>query len=159
MPHLIAARLLVLLTILATLGACSGDAAPSGPGTGSPPGGAVATLAGTQWIVVSVNGQKPIAGAVPTVRFEADRISGTGGCNQFSGPYQVDLATGQFAVRDLMSTEIACLGAGASAFESLFFQTLGRTNQVALDPTGQLILTGPAGRIVLVTLEHPAASG
>ena len=159
-PHVVAAgRLLVLVTILASIGGCSGDAAPSASGTGPPPGGAVPTLAGTSWIVVSVAGRSPIAGAVPTVTFDAERVNGTGGCNQYGGSYRVDLSTGQLAVRELVSTDMGCLQAGVSAFETTFLQALGSASQVALDPTGQLTLTGPAGRIVLVHLEHPASSG
>src|SRR5258706_586329 len=92
-PHRIAARVLALLALLAMVGACSGDATPSGPGTGTgPPDGAISTLAGTSWIVVSVGGRPPVPGAVPTVRFEADRVGGTGGCNQYGGPYRFDPA-------------------------------------------------------------------
>ena len=159
MPHLSAAvRLLALLTILATVGACSADATPSGPGSG-PSGGTPSTLAGTSWIVVSVGGRTPMAGAVPTVTFEADRVGGTGGCNQYGGPYRFDPATGRFEVRELVSTDMGCLQAGVSAFEGLFLKVLGAASQASLDPAGQLILDGPAGRIVLFHLEHPAASG
>jgi heat shock protein HslJ len=158
-PHLTAAvRLFALLVIVATVGACSGDATPSGSGTG-PSGGAVPPLAGTSWIVVSVDGRTPVAGAVPVVTFDADRVGGTGGCNQFGGPYRLDPATGQLEVRELVSTEMGCLQAGVSAFEGVFLKALGGVRQASIDPTGQLVLDGPAGRIVLVHLEHPAASG
>lgn len=154
MPHLAAARrFLALLTIALAIAACGGDTAPSGsppPGTGSP-------LAGTSWIVVSVNGRSPVPGAVPTVRFDADRVSGSGGCNQFGGSYRANPSTQQFAAGELVSTDMGCLQAGVSAFETTFLQALGGSTQAALDPIGQLVLSGAAGRIVLVRLEHPAA--
>jgi heat shock protein HslJ len=106
--------------------------------------------------VVSVNGHSPIAGAVPTLSFDAGQIKGFFGCNQGGGRYRVDSATGRFEVQDIAETAMGCLQPGVTAFESVLVQVLGGANQATLDPTGQLILSGPGGRIILVTLEHPA---
>lgn len=114
------------------------------------------SLANTSWIVASVNGRVPIAGAVPTISFTADAVTGSGGCNHIGGRYQVDSATGQFATRDVASTAMGCLQPGVSDFESLFLQALGGSSQAAIDADAQLILSGPASRIVLVALIHPA---
>jgi heat shock protein HslJ len=149
-------RILVLVTLLGAIGACAADAPASGS---APPGGTTPALVGTSWIVVSVNRRAPIPGAVPTVTFDGDRVSGSGGCNQFGGSYRADTSTGQLLVHDLVATSVGCLQAGVSGFEDVFIQALGGASQVALDPTGELVLSGPAGRIVLVTLEHPAVGG
>jgi heat shock protein HslJ len=145
----------ILLAVALAVAGCGGEPDPSG----SPPAGALTTLAGSSWAVVSVNGRPPIPGHVPTVAFEAERISGSGGCNQFGGQYQADPTTGQFATRELGSTLIGCVAAGVSDFESAFLQVLGGATQVAFDPAGQLVLSGPIGRVVLVKLEHPAVEG
>ena len=155
MSHLVVvrlARLVLLIAIVAAIGGCSDEVGASG----SPPSGAISTLSGTSWIVVSVNGRSPIAGAVPTLAFDAEQIKGFFGCNQGGGRYRVDGATGRFAVQDLAETAMGCLQPGVMAFESVLVQLLGGATQAALDPTGQLILSGPGGRIILVTLEHPA---
>jgi heat shock protein HslJ len=81
----------ILLTALA-VGACSdgddGAAPTSGPGTDGP------VLAGTEWHLVSmdVGGElTEFSGAqVPTLRFEADRLSMTDGVNRGSGSYTLD---------------------------------------------------------------------
>jgi len=137
------------------IGGCSDAAGPSS----SPPPGAISTLTGTAWIVVSVNGHSPIAGAVPTLAFDAGTIKAFFGCNQGGGRYRLDAATGRFAVQDLAETAMGCLQPGVTEFESGLVQALGGASQATVDPTGQLILSGPASRIVLVTLEHPAPAG
>jgi heat shock protein HslJ len=146
------ARLVLLVAIVVAIGGCSDEVGPSA----SPPPGGISTLTGTSWIVVSVNGRSPIAGAVPTLAFDAGQIKGFFGCNQGGGRYRLDGATGRFDVQDLAETAMGCLQPGVTEFESVLVQVLGGATQVTLDPTGQLILSGPGGRIILVTLEHPA---
>jgi heat shock protein HslJ len=154
--QLVVARLALLVAVVAALGGCSDAVSPPA----SLPPGAISTLAGTSWIVVSVNGHSPVAGAAsPTLAFDAGTIKGFFGCNQGGGRYRLDGATGQFAIQDLAETAMGCLQPGVNAFESALVQVLGGATQAALDPTGQLILTGPGGRIILVTLEHPAQGG
>jgi heat shock protein HslJ len=108
---------------------------------------------------VSVDGRSPLVGAVPTATFDAERVGGTGGCNQYGGPYRFDPATGRIQFRELVSTDMGCVQAGVTTFESVFLQALGGSTQAAIDPSGRLILSGPVSRIVLVHLEHPAVSG
>ena len=154
--RLVIARLALLVAIVIAIGGCSDAVGPSA----SPPPGAISTLAGTSWIVVSVNGHSPLAGAAsPTLAFDAGTIKGFFGCNQGGGRYRLDYATGQFEVRDLAETAMGCRQPGVTEFESVLVQVLGGATQATLDPTGQLILSGPGGRIVLVTLEHPAQAG
>ena len=54
-------------------------------------------------------------------------------------------------------TAMGCVAAGVSEFEGAVATALGGANRASLDATGRLLLDGPAGRIVLVALEHPAA--
>jgi heat shock protein HslJ len=136
--------------------AACGPGAASSPSPSGPPAGSVPTLEGTSWIVLSVNGRSPVPGAVPTIQFSASRVSGTGGCNQIGGEYRLDPATGAFAVDQLSSTVMGCLRAGVGEYESAFLTALSSATRAALDGSGQLQLDGPASRISLVTLEHPA---
>jgi heat shock protein HslJ len=148
------ARLVGLLAIVFALAACGGDDPPpsSGPGSGT-------TFANTSWIVLLVNDRAPVAGAVPTITFSADSITGTGGCNHLGGHYRFDPSTGQIAVRELGSTAMGCLQAGVSDYETLFLQALGTASEATIDAKGQLNLRGPGGRILLVALEHPGLGG
>lgn len=144
-----------VLVLAALVVACGSDAVPSlAPGASQE--GSIPALTGTSWIVVSVNGRSPIAGAVPTISFDATQIKGFFGCNQGGGGYRLDAATGQFAIQGIGATAMGCLQPGVTEFESAFTTALGGSTSARLDPTGQLILRGPASRIVLVTLEHPA---
>ncbi len=146
-------RLILLVAILLTVAACGGESEPSG----APPDGVPATLTDTAWIVRSVAGRAPIPGAVPTISFSATQLAGTGGCNHLGGRYQYEASSGRIAFRELGMTAMGCLQAGVSDFETVFVQALGSATDVRVDAIDQLLLGGPAGQIILVRLEHPAA--
>jgi len=147
-------RLVAFAAIALVVMGCDAGSAPSP----SLPAGAAPALAGTSWIVKSVDGRAPVPGSVPIATFDAGRVSGTGGCNQYGGPYRLDPATGQLAIRELVSTDMGCLKAGVSAFETVFLRALGGANHATTGPDGELILDGTAGRLLLVPLEHPGGS-
>ena len=79
--------LLALPLVLLVLAACSSStgASAAAPSTRRRP------LPGTIWTVVSVGGEFVDATNPPTMDFAADgTLSGTTGCNQYSGTYTVD---------------------------------------------------------------------
>ena len=152
MPALVVvARLVAFVAILVAVAGCGVGQAPSP----TPPGSTPSTLAGTSWTVKSVNGRPPVPGAVPTITFDAANVTGTGGCNHLGGRYENDAASGAFAVAELGMTAMGCLQPGVDAYESAFLQTLGGATHAGIGPDGELILDGPAGRVLLVPLEHP----
>jgi len=65
------------------------------------------TLDGTAWVLSGLPGRALLATATPTLQFAGGRLSGSDGCNRYSGPY-----TGQGgALRvgsQLASTQMAC---------------------------------------------------
>ena len=140
------ARLVLLAAIAVAAGACDFSAASDFKGGGIP------SLTGTSWVVATVNGRPPFRDAVPTLEFDTGNVKGFGGCNQIGGRYQLDVATGRFAVLELGGTAMGCVQAGVLDFETAFMTALGRTNQAAIDPAGQLVLTGPGTQIVLVSV-------
>ena len=148
---LILRRLIALVVFAVVLAACDSGATPSP----SPVGDVPSALAGTAWIVQSVNGRAPIAGAVPTIMFDDTSVTGTGGCNHLGGHYQYDAASGSFAVADLGMTAMGCLQPGVTDYETTFVQALGTASHAGTGPDGELVLDGPAGRVLLVHLEHP----
>jgi heat shock protein HslJ len=143
------------LVLLAALAACSGPPGPSNVVREGHP----ATLAGTAWPVVSVGGRVPVAAAVPSATFAADRVTGSGGCNSYGGGYQYDPASGRIQMHNLVMTSMACLEAPRNDFETAFFRALGTANLAAVDARGRLMLSGPGGMIALEPDPQRAVEG
>ena len=115
-----------------------------------------ASLAGTAWRAVSVAGAAPVAGREPTIRFEADRISGTTGCNQYFGGYT--LVGGAIAFSEVGMTRMACDDA-IGQIEGAFTSALTAATTAAIDAEGRLHLAGTGGEIVLEPDSEPATGG
>lgn len=64
-------------------------------------------LVNTGWVVTSLYGVAPLPSAIPNLFFNDNgQVSAFGGCNNFSGPYQV---SGELVnVGPLFGTQIAC---------------------------------------------------
>ena len=104
-------------------------------------------LAGTNWTFVSIGGV-PVAADRPTsLVFEADRLSGSAGCNRFSGGYSV--ADRTLTAEPLMATKMACPGAGMTQ-ESAFFALMRGPVSLAFPTDGTLILTGSDGQTAVL---------
>ena len=147
------AFLVVLLVSAAVLAAC-GSAGPSDLiRIGRP-----ATLVGTAWRAVTINGRAPVVGREPTVLFAAARVTGTGGCNQYGGGYAYDSASGRIQFAQLAMTAMGC-EAPINDIESAFGQALSASEGASIDETGRLVLSGPASQIVLRVDAQPAARG
>lgn len=75
-------------------------------------------LAGTRWRVETIAG-KSLPGMIESnVAFDADgRISGTAGCNRFSGRYRLN--DGELSVANLITTRKICFPAIMAQEESL----------------------------------------
>jgi heat shock protein HslJ len=98
------------------------------------------SLYGKSWTLVRLNGQALDPQSLrPKVTFESNRISGSTGCNQFSGIHQ--RAAGKSRFMNMMQTERACLAAigDPMAIESAFMAALSQVDEIALT-TNQLIL-------------------
>ncbi|HET6523660.1 META domain-containing protein [Sphingopyxis sp.] len=104
-------------------------------------------LAGTNWSFVSIGGV-PVAADRPTaLAFEADRLSGSAGCNRFSGGYS--LADGTLTAGPLMATKMACPGAGMTQ-ENAFFALMRGPVSLTFPTDGTLILTGSDGQTTVL---------
>ncbi|MDX6573559.1 MAG: putative lipoprotein [Gaiellales bacterium] len=143
-----------LLLGLVVLAACDGLAPSIATREGQP-----ATLAGTAWRVVSVEGRTPVAGGAPTIAFDASKVSGSSGCNFFSGAYRYDGASGEIGFDNLGMTARACAEAARNEFETRFSQALVQANLVSVDAEGRLTLGGPGGAIVLEVDPQRAVEG
>lgn len=105
------------------------------------------TLAGTTWRAVSVAARSTVAGTEPTIAFEVDRVSGSGGCNRFSGPYEY--VDGVLTFGEMPMTAIGC-PEPIGSIENAFMRTLSAVKATAIDNDGRLILNGPGGQVILV---------
>jgi heat shock protein HslJ len=66
------------------------------------------SLDGTAWILKSLGGRTPVAGATATLRFDGGRVQGTDGCNRYSAPFAAQGANITIGPR-AATTNMACL--------------------------------------------------
>jgi heat shock protein HslJ len=125
-------RGLGLALVVVALGACVPAQGQGGSAAPSP-------LAGTSWRLVELNGQAVVGEEPLTLVFAADepRVSGYGGCNQFSGPYTQNGASLRFG--PLISTRRACLEPALNTQETAYFQALESTTRYSIEG-GRLVL-------------------
>jgi heat shock protein HslJ len=98
-----------------------------------------------------------LAGSQVTAEFGFDgTLSGTGGCNRYSGGYELDGA--QIQIGPLASTMMACLEpAGLMEQESAYLKALEGAASYRLEE-GKLELLDPAGQVILVFSKTPPAT-
>jgi heat shock protein HslJ len=98
-------RATVIGLILLAVAACGSD---GGSSSTSSPSGAVAApaLDGTDW-KLQRSSTFQTQGVVVTLEFGKGRVTGSGGCNNYGGPYRVQGSSITIGP-DLMSTKVAC---------------------------------------------------
>lgn len=157
-PAPIALLLCLVLLLVPALAACGDDDPTADPGAGTDAGGGDAgdggdgaagaaegsgtgpTIAGTWRLTsLSVGGEGvDVPEPPPTITVEQGTISGSGGCNQFSGT--IDRADdGGLSIANLASTEMAC---DLLDFETTYLPALGSADAWSASPDG-ITFTGP----------------
>jgi heat shock protein HslJ len=63
-------------------------------------------LEGTQWVLVTLEGEPPLAGTALSAEFSADEIRGSTGCNHYFGTYKA--SGSNITIGDLAQTEMYC---------------------------------------------------
>jgi len=104
-------------------------------------------LAGTSWTFVSIGGAPVEEGRPTSLAFTADRLSGSAGCNRFSGGYAV--SEGKLLAGPLMATKMACPGPGMGQ-EGAFFALMSGPVAISFPPDGTLVLTATDGQTVVL---------
>jgi heat shock protein HslJ len=140
-------RTMVAMVVALTLplAACA-SSTDSGSGGTTP-----RSLAGTAWdlALYAPAGASELApvpeGVTPTAEFTEDQVSGSGGCNRFSGGYTTD--GDSITIGPLASTLMACVGE-ADAVEADYLARLGQAATYAITD-GTLTLSDGAGQVVL----------
>lgn len=93
-------------------------------------------LAGGDWVLAGVSGAQG-----PALRFEAGRVSGTGGCNRFGGRYEEQ--GDRLVFSPLTATRMAC-APDVMQQEQAFFAILKKVRRLRIE-TGTLTLMDDAG--------------
>lgn len=120
-------------------------ARPDAPVTAGDP----AVLSGADWVVEDINRRGVIDNSRLTLAFvSGERVSGTTGCNIFSGTYTVDGSKLTFG--PLMTTRKACLAPALNAQEARYTGALQGEMTWQILPDGALELTGEGGRRILL---------
>ena len=131
--------LLALPLVILAATACSSGGSPSASA-------ARVDLAGTSWVVTSASGEFVDATNPPTIAFGADgTVSGTTGCNQYTGTYEVNGSAITFG--PLSQTLMLCEGPAGTS-ETLFGPAIQGATSWAVDADGNLTISGGAGEIV-----------
>ena len=106
-----------------------------------------AGIAGTHWTFVSIGGVPVVADRPTVLQFNGDLLTGSAGCNRFSGRYAVDGTT--LKAGPLIATEMACPGAGMTQ-EAAFFKLMAAPVSLSFADDGTLILTGSGGQTAVL---------
>lgn len=96
------------------------------------------SLSEDAWVAVAIDGVAAVVPAPPTLRWtDTGRVSGSGGCNQFSGNYTLEFDRMAFSA--LAATRMLCVPAPQGQ-EDMFFKALELTRRVQLSDGGLLLL-------------------
>jgi heat shock protein HslJ len=118
-------------------------------------------LEGTHWRLANLQRQALPAGPAPTLQFDGPRVSGSDGCNRYTGPYTragANLRIGP----GLASTRMACPG-DLERRAADFARVLGETHRYRVQSTGtgdHLDLLDASGAVIArFTAESQALAG
>jgi heat shock protein HslJ len=135
---------ILLAVTLFLLAACQQAAEPA----------ATVDLAGTNWILSSLNGELPLAGTTVTLQFGNDgTVSGTDGCNRFNTTYTQDGSSLTINPSTGISTLMACeepVMNQATAYTTALSETSSFTasgNQLSLSNGNEVLATFVAGTV------------
>ncbi|MFO7679579.1 MAG: META domain-containing protein [Chloroflexota bacterium] len=149
-------RITLLAITLFLLVACQQTAEPE----------ASMDLAGTNWVLSSLNGGLPVAGTAVTLQFGTDgAVFGTDGCNRFNTTYTQDGANLTIDLSAAAMTDMACeepVMTQATAYMAALAATTSFTaagNQLSLRNGEQILATFIAGAAESEAAPAPEASG
>jgi heat shock protein HslJ len=96
-------------------------------------------LAGTSWQAVQLGARPTVPDVVSTVAFEDGEVSGSGGCNSYTGTYEARAAGGAYgpeessiSITDVGGTEMACEDL-VMAQEAAFYDALTGATTYAIN--------------------------
>jgi len=99
-------------------------------------------LTGHVWLLTSLSGKGPVPGTSPTMEFASSKVSGSTGCNSYSGGYTAGLRT--LRVNQPIATTMKACSPAISAQEKSFLAMLDKVRRYAVRGDA-LTLRGSAG--------------
>jgi heat shock protein HslJ len=107
-------------------------------------------LTATAWELSSIDGKKVDAASnrngLPTAIFNMEhKISGNGGCNQYSGSYNLN-DEGGVNISQIMATKMFCEG----GIENEYLKVLEKVNMAKIDKDKLILMEGVDERLVFV---------
>jgi heat shock protein HslJ len=140
----------LLATLALVISACATSPGGSGFGSSAP------ELAGTHWVVTSIDGKLPLGGPELVADFGSDgRISGDAGCNSFSGPYIQSGSSVTFG--ELLTSRRACTETARQRQETHLLAILQGESTMRMR-RNRLTLRARDGSLVLTRSEQTARS-
>ena len=130
------------LLVVALLGGCT---------TAMTPSTRLPSLDGTAWVLTNTTGHTVVAGAKPTLQFAGDRVTGSDGCNRFSGRYTVTRQAFK-VIPPLAATQMAC-APEIEAQARAFMEALGVAGSYRIH-AGQLELLAASGTALATFAEQ-----
>jgi heat shock protein HslJ len=121
------------------------QAASAATASSAPSNADLASLDGSEWRFVELNGQPVPADINATLRLHGGRAAGKAGCNAYGARYQI-AADGSAKFEQALSTKMACLQpAGAMHVEQGVSNAFRNTAKVAI-VNGELVMLDAAGK-------------
>ncbi len=118
----------------------------------------VVSLTGTQWLLEAIDGTPVVAESAVTLEFgEGNAVSGTGGCNGYSGTYTLDGDSLTFS--PLVSTMMACADDTITQQEAAFLQALQTATRFELARGRLTIWYGDEQTLTFISIAQTDASG
>lgn len=121
----------------------------------APPPDAAPALAGTAWVVTTISAAPTLTERRPHIAFAATTVSGTSGCNGFSGSYSRSHDSLTFS--PLVITAMACSPAAVMDQETALTAALSTVTNATGSASG-LTLTDATGKTVLTLEPDPSPS-
>ena len=102
-------------------------------------------LTGHVWLLTTLSGKAPLAGTSPTMAFAANKVSGSTGCNAYSGGYEAGVRT--LRISQPVATTMKACTPPVSAQEKSFLAMLDKVRRYVVRGD-TLTLRGSLGREV-----------
>ena len=141
----IAGTIVVFAAIALAANAIGGGSSEGGGSSGGDEGG---RIEGGTWNLVTLNGQPLLDGTRITARFAGGEVSGSSGCNNYSGSYE--RSGNQLTVGMLASQMMACPDPEGIMEQEYAYQAALQSAATYRTSGGQLEIMNASGAVVLV---------
>lgn len=98
-----------------------------------------------EWKLYTIAGQRPLKDAQITLKMEKGKMTGSGGCNYYSGAYTVSAGGALSVSSEIASTRRMC--EGLLGQESKFFDMLRGATSLKMNKI-ELVIASPGGDLV-----------